>query len=343
MRWTLCAIVGASVTACGGPAYLDPSQDPGGGGQHVDAGPAKLDAGASRVDAGKGLRDGGGAANDASMPPPGPDSGGGGQDAQPPPPMDSSVGPMPCKRGIASNDVPINALAAGVANPGINWWYDWGTNPSGGAPTGIEFVPMVWGTAQMNGPIAGNASYLLGFNEPNFANQSNMTPSQAAQNWPKVEALAKAQGIPIVSPGLNFCGSASDPSNCSDPSVTDPYTWLKQFFAQCPGCEVDYLAIHWYNCDLPSLQAYIEGNSTLEGFVQFGKPIWLTEFCCDNSNSPAQQKTYMQQAIPYLEGNPHVVRYSWFSATNIPNALLQSNGALTDLGQTYATLPQACP
>jgi len=168
-----------------------------------------------------------------------------------------------------------------------------------------------------------------------------MTPAQAAANWPAVEAAAKAVGALIVSPAVNFCGG------CSDPTITDPYTWLKDFFADCTGCEVDAVAIHWYNCDLPSLRAYIEGNvdagGGLQGFVQFGKPIWLTEFSCDGSHSVADQKAYMQAAVPYLEGNPHVFRYSWFSAGPIPNAeLVNGSGALNDLGTTYVGLPESC-
>jgi hypothetical protein len=171
-----------------------------------------------------------------------------------------------------------------------------------------------------------------------------MTPQQVADNWPAIEKLADAQGIPIVAPGLNFCGSPADPSNCADPSITDPYTFLKDFLAACQGCRVDAISVHWYNCDLPSLQAYIDGNQSLEGWGQFGKPIWLTEFSCDNSHSPAEQKTYMQAAIPYLESNIHIQRYSWFSAGPIPNArLTNDDGSLTDLGNTYASLPANCP
>jgi hypothetical protein len=206
---------------------------------------------------------------------------------------------------------------------------------------------MIWGSAGLAKTVPAGSPYLLGFNEPNFKAQSNLTPQQAAAAWPQVEAIAKTAGALLVSPAVNFCGSSANPSGCSDPTVTDPYTWLKDFFAACTGCEVDAVAVHWYGCDLPSLKAYIEGSTGgggLQGFVQFGKPIWLTEFSCGRSSSVAQQKAYMQAAVPYLEGNPHVARYAWFSATPIPNALLtNTDGTLTDLGTTYASLPRSCP
>jgi hypothetical protein len=253
-------------------------------------------------------------------------------------PRDLSMGPLrPCKRGVATNSPPT-ALAPSASKPGVHWWYNWGVQPNGNA-AGIEFVPMLWGSGAVNTPLPNGADYVLTFNEPNFKNQSNLTPTQAAGLWPSIEARANATGAAIIAPAVNFCGSASDPSNCSDPSITDPYTWLKKFFAACPNCRVDYIGIHWYNCDLPSLKAYIEGNSTLEGFTQFHKPLWVTELACENNFSPAQQKTYMQAAIPYLEQNANVFRYSWFSADPIPNArLTNGDGTLTDLGFAYVGL-----
>jgi Glycosyl hydrolase catalytic core len=253
-----------------------------------------------------------------------------------------------CKRGMATNTAPSSAFAPSASLPGVAWWYDWSNQASsGGSGNGaaIEFDPMLWGGASLNGAIPAGSRYLLGFNEPNFKAQANLTAAQAAADWPTVEA--KANGIPIVSPAVNYCGSASNSSGCSDPSVTDPYTYLKDFFADCAGCKVDHVAVHWYNCDLPSLRAYLEGNvdagGGLQGFVQFGKPIWLTEFACDSSHSVADQQAYMQAAVPYLEGNPHVFRYSWFSASPIPNALLMNpDGSPTDLGKTYAALPSTC-
>jgi Glycosyl hydrolase catalytic core len=254
-----------------------------------------------------------------------------------------SDGGTSCKRGIASNIVPTAAFAHSGSSPGISWWYNW-SEQGAAIPTSIEFDPMIWGAGSLNDAVPAGSPYVLGFNEPNFKMQSDLTPQQVASDWPAVEANARAVGAKIVSPGVNFCGSASDTSGCSYPSVTDPYTFLKDFFAACPGCEVDAIAVHWYNCDLPSLQAYIDGNSSLEGFVQFGKPIWLTEFSCGSSNTVAEQQTYMQAAIPYLEGNANVERYSWFSSTAIPNAqLANGDGSLTALGTTYVGLTSNCP
>jgi hypothetical protein len=247
-----------------------------------------------------------------------------------------------CKRGIATNLAPSMGLAPSASQPGVSWWYDWSTQGSGGA-SGIAFVPMIWGSADLNGPIPPASAYVLGFNEPNFKAQSNLTPQQAAADWPKVEALAKPLDIPLVSPAVNFCGSSTNSSGCSDPQVTDPYTWIRDFFAACTGCEVDYVAVHWYNCDLPSLQGYIDGNGNLQGFVQFGKPIWLTEFSCDGTHPVADQQKYMEAAVPYLESNPHVFRYSWFSSSAIaPAQLMNPDGSLTALGTTYVGLPEAC-
>jgi Glycosyl hydrolase catalytic core len=237
-----------------------------------------------------------------------------------------------CKRGIATNTAPGAAFS-----PAISWWYDWSLT-GGGPNTGIEFVPMIWGSSTVSGTIPAGSKFVLGFNEPNFHAQSNLTPQAAAAAWPALQANARAAGAAIVSPAMNFCGPAA---SCNG---TDPYQYLKDFFAACTNCQVDYVAVHWYNCDLPSLKDYLEPGGSLEGFEQFGKPIWLTEFSCDGSATAAQQETFMRAAIPYLEGNPHVFRYSWFSASPIPNAVLMNgDGSPNALGQVYAGLAQSCP
>jgi hypothetical protein len=236
-----------------------------------------------------------------------------------------------CKRGIAANVAPGAAFY-----PAVSWWYNWAIQSSG-TQVGIEFVPMVWGSSTVSASIPTGSRYVLGFNEPNFHAQANLTPQQAASLWPALTANARASGVGLVSPALNFCGPAAD---CNG---TDPYQYLKDFFAACVGCQVDYVAVHWYNCDLPSLRDYLEPGGNLEGFEQFGKPIWVTEFSCDPSATAAQQEAYLRAAVPYLEGNPRVFRYSWFSADPIPNArLVNADGSPTALGQVYVSLAQNC-
>jgi hypothetical protein len=235
-----------------------------------------------------------------------------------------------CKRGVAANVAPGAAF-----HPAIGWWYNWalqGTGPN----VGIEFVPMVWGSGSVGMAIPSGSKYLLGFNEPSFHAQSNLTPQQAAGLWPMIKT--QAAGAQLVSPAMSYCGPAA---NCNG---TDPYQYLKDFLAACPGCEVDHVAVHWYNCDLPSLKDYIETGNNLPGWEQFNKPIWLTEFSCDGNATVADQEAYMRAAIPYLENNPKIYRYSWFSAGPIPNAkLVNDDGSPTALGQVYINLPQTCP
>jgi len=118
--------------------------------------------------------------------------------------------------------------------------------------------------------------------------------------------------------------------------------YLTDFLAACTNCQVDHIAIHWYD-NFPSLRAYIESNASLAGWEQFGKPIWLTEFSLNGSATAAQQEAFMREAIPYLEGHPSVFRYSWFSADPIPNAkLINSDGSPTALGQVYISLASNC-
>jgi hypothetical protein len=306
--------------------------------------PSSSDAGS--VGAGSGSSGSTGSSSGSGGPPSGDGGAGSQSDAGSSPPDAGTASAAGCKRGIASNAAPSSALAPSAASPGVSWWYNWAISGSGGA-AGIEFVPMVWGSSTIKSALPAGAHYVLGFNEPNFKAQSDLSPQQAAADWPDIEAHAKAAGIPIVSPAVNYCGSSSDSSGCTVSTITDPYTYLKDFFSACAGCEVDAIAVHWYNCDLPSLKAYIEGNTStgggLEGFVQFGKPIWLTEFSCGGSSSVADQTAYMKAAVPYLEGNANIARYSWFSAGPIPNAeLMNGDGTLTDLGKTYVSLPESC-
>lgn len=248
------------------------------------------------------------------------------------------------KRGVAYAFRSLNDLHA--LEPRMGWWYDWAYKPDAAvaADRGAEFVPMVWGgsfdDAAVQAGIPAGARYLLGFNEPNFKkHQANLSAAQAAALWPRLEAIADARGLELVSPAVNYCGP---PEDCWD---TDPVAYLDHFLAACAGCRVDAIAVHSYMCDGAALSSY------LARFAKFKKPIWLTEFSCGDAAdvSLAVQERYMQDAVALLEAHPGVARYAWFIGRQDPVdpgwpvALLGADGTLTALGREYVGLPAVAP
>jgi len=139
------------------------------------------------------------------------------------------------KRGLAYSFT--SELDMSAIKMGSGWWYNWGSSPSSPAimeaslSLGMEYVPMIWnGNFDVNVVIANisseNAKYILAFNEPNLFSQGNLSPTQAASLWPKIEQIAIAKNLSIVGPAVNYCGPSSA---CWD---TDPFDYLDNFFLQ---------------------------------------------------------------------------------------------------------------
>ena len=249
-----------------------------------------------------------------------------------------------CKRGVAyghHSEADMRALS-----PAVTWWYNWAVVPDQGVRSGayttlgVEFVPMVWGGSfnvdAVVRDVPQGARFLLGFNEPNFHSQADMTAARAAELWPRIEEIAERRNLALVSPAVNFCGGG-----CHD---TNPFDYLRDFFAACQGCRVDYIGIHIYvGCNTGGqnrAQWLIDHVNSYK--AQFDKPFWLTEFACDDAGSLEDQRRFMVDAVNFLENEPRVQRYAWFAgrATNVRNAsLLGADGELTVLGQTYVDLP----
>src|SRR5258708_7752293 len=57
-----------------------------------------------------------------------------------------------CKRGIASNAAPGSVFSQSSTQPGVSWWYNWSLGGTGQG-AGIEFVPMIWGAANLNSAL----------------------------------------------------------------------------------------------------------------------------------------------------------------------------------------------
>ncbi|MBW3129676.1 glycosyl hydrolase [Hymenobacter profundi] len=265
-------------------------------------------------------------------------------------PQQATAQTKSAKRGIAygyHSAADMQALA-----PGISWWYNWYSKPEAGAASvytglGIDYAPMQWGRDLDGTPftadrlaanIPAGAKYLLGFNEPNFRSQANLTPTQAAALWPTLQEVARRKNLKLVSPAVNYCG------DCVAENGTiyySPTQYLDAFFAACPTCQVDYIAVHTYVCEEQWLR------DKIGELKKYGKPIWLTEFSCgdmpQNHITLDVQKRYLTAAVNYLENEPAVFRYAWFSGRNneIPNINLLggASGQLTELGQLYVNLP----
>ncbi|CAM9569235.1 unnamed protein product [Ectocarpus sp. 8 AP-2014] len=189
------------------------------------------------------------------------------------------------KRGVAFGFKESDDLY--TLKKGISWWYDWspGSLADGileaSLTQGSLYVPMIWGEGDLTEErlrdlawVGDTSPYLLGFNEPNYGEQANLTPQEAADLWPEVRQQADDLGMELVSPAVNFCYG-----NCVE---EDPITWLDEFFEACGGdvedrdfCGITHIAIHSYTCEVKYL------NKHIHMYVQrYGLPIWLTEFAC---------------------------------------------------------------
>jgi hypothetical protein len=228
----------------------------------------------------------------------------------------------------------------------VTWLYDWSPTPDAAiaaclAQLGVEFVPMQWGgggiTPDLNQTIFGASKHLLPFNEPNFFSQANMTPRQAAELWPTIEAVANQRGMLIGSPAASACGPDLK-ADCYAASFS-PIPWFDQFFGNCTNCKVDFLATHIYTCNITQLTSY------LGALKKYNKKIWLTEFACPAAHQPDSfEYNFMKQALDYLDNNPDIERYAWFGTRLDPtdgwlgpqvDLLSQTASALTDLGTLY--------
>lgn len=253
------------------------------------------------------------------------------------------------KRGIAYGYHSPDDLQ--VQSPNTSWWYNWYVEPEISVANvygdyGFEFVPMAWNgnfdETKLRNFLAAHpeTKYLLAFNEPNFVSQANMTPAQAAAQWPRLEAIADDFNLKIVAPAVNYCEVCVEANGVV---YSDPIKYLDDFFTACPGCRVDYIAAHSYMNTVGALQWY------MGRFKKYGKPIWLTEFAGWESNgnitSPDDQISFMIGAVDMLEADTSIFRYSWFigrgpGISNYPYIdILGANGVLTPIGEVYKQMP----
>lgn len=225
----------------------------------------------------------------------------------------------------------FGGVSQALAASGANWYYTWSTQHSGiTTPSSGSFVPMIWGAKSVTDSSLAQARqygpYLLGFNEPDMAQQSNMTVEQALQLWPKLMAAGKILGSPAVAYGGDTAGG-----------------WLDRFMsgAEAKGYRVDFITLHWYGGDFRTPQAVEQLKSYLAAvYARYHKPIWLTEYALIDFSqgtrfpSAQQQADFVTASTKALDGLSYVRRYAWFGLG--ADASKPSSGLFTDGTTTTA-------
>jgi len=249
-----------------------------------------------------------------------------------PSPTTSTTTTSGTKLGLAWGGAPDSlSLLTGKAK----FLYNWSpTAPSNAQQLGFTFVPQLWGynsIAGFNSYVADSpAGYVLAMNEPNEAGQAYMSYQDGVQLWREYIEPLKAKGYQL---GL--------PATSSNP---DGFDWVTNFVNACPDCTFDFVPIHWYDVNFADFQTYVE-----KWHDKFQKPIWITEYACQNFNGGAQPSAgdiwnFHVQAANWLKTVDYVemaAPYGFMDTINIDdgNRLLSSDGnSLTALGQELVNI-----
>ncbi|KAF9452042.1 glycoside hydrolase family 128 protein [Macrolepiota fuliginosa MF-IS2] len=263
-----------------------------------------------------------------------------------PKPTSTKAAPKPSPTSSGSN----SGSGSGSAKAGIAWplgndpsiknfktskvskyytWSPWCVDDANAV--GMKCCPMLWGPKQIGDFTKlvkpGYANCAMGFNEPNQPGQADIDPGYATQLWWQYLNPLKDQGYFLVSPA---CTNAPDGK-----------TWMQNFLGNCNGCQVDAIALHWYGTDANEFIDYVTDFHTT-----FGKPIWVTEFACQDFSKNQQCSwdkvfSFMNTVTSWMDKTDYVQEYFAFGAmhdmynVNPANQLLADNGFPTDLGRLY--------
>lgn len=232
------------------------------------------------------------------------------------------------KRGAAYND--ISTVSAMTSSGNVAWAYNWGMSLYGSMPTGVDFVPMLWGAKDFGGWVAAietalssGSEYILGFNEPDTASQADMSASDAASYYQNYITPYSGQAK-LITPAVT--SSTTDGQGLS---------WMNSFLSACSSCQITGLAVHWYGNSIDEFQTFVQQAIDTASTYSLSE-VWITEFAlAADVNGIADEATtssFVSEAIAYLDGEAAVTRYSYFMSAD--NYLL-SNGALNSVGETY--------
>ncbi len=213
-------------------------------------------------------------------------------------------------------------------NLNVGWFYNWsiGTQSS----PDLEYVPIKqnrgWPGLDQDWKARGS-SQLLGYNEPDHKDQSNLTVDEAIKGWPALLGTGLRVGAPAVSDG--------------------GLGWLYEFMDKAgkANLRVDYVPVHYYR----AFSNAGDAKGAADQFHQFLKgihdrvkrPIWVTEWNNGANWTTApdpdekQQKAAIAAMIKMLDETPFVERYAIYNWVEACRELVRKDGSLTPAGEVY--------
>lgn len=240
-----------------------------------------------------------------------------------------------------------------------NWAYNWGRLLNNPIPDDTDYYPMQWGNfswdisgTSTQGPLRqeytrwrtrADGVHLMGFNEPDRSDQSNMTMEQVISLWPRLQEM----DLPLVSPSPGTIGGDGG--------------WLDSFYTQADtlGYRVDYTSVHTYpgpsGGSSNNLINFVNSAAT---YNRKTRPVWLTEFSFVDwgKNQTWSEEDNYDTLVEFLwraELNNNLRKYalfiftendeypqpanSWSAVSPAPRSnSYDKNGNLTAFGKLYA-------
>lgn len=213
------------------------------------------------------------------------------------------------------------------------WYYNWGTRPSGDTDEvrksrNQEYVPEKWGAggSWTNIYSLDYASHLMGYNEPDHTEQSNVSVERAIEEWPHMMRTGMRLGSP----------------------ATTNFSWLYGFMDKVRelNYRVDYVVIHAYWGGMSGAEWY---EKLKEVHERTGRPLWIKEW--NNganwtkeswpSGTEAQQARQLRdltEILTMLDTCSFVERYSIYNWVEEKRMVISSSAQLTPAGKYYADL-----
>lgn len=209
----------------------------------------------------------------------------------------------------------------------VGWYYNW--NITDKSTPDIEYVPIRqnrwWPGLGQDWEKMGSL-HLLGYNEPDHKDQSNLSVDDAIASWPDLLRTGLRVGSPAPSDG--------------------GLGWLADFMKKADDAKlrVDFIAVHYYRAVNPrdskaaAAQLY---RFVKDLYDRYHRPIWITEWNnganWTNAGDPtySQQKKAIQEMIKMLDETPFVERYAIYNWVEDCRNVQRDNGSLTPAGEVY--------